>query len=324
MQLLVSKRIKKGILVATGMSFVLFVFAWVVSRFPSSITLLPQTAPRTASSEVFVSEVVGSQVVSPIETHRFVDARVAKGLWPNVQGEATESCARLRGAVVNHHILASDLIGRLFARLALCRPNIKRVIILSPDHFLRGTRTISTHLRSYLVAGEEVRSDKLCVQEAISTLPFVHEEPELFEREHGMGALIPFLHEAWPKAMVCSFALRSDLSKKDAEQFVVWLKGHFGPEALLIVSSDMSHYLSRSEAFNHDERTRDAFRRSDMEFFWKAQDAYTDNGKALWIALRALGPVRWQEGDHRISTDYDGSSNDTTSYITGWWSAPSK
>lgn len=256
---------------------------------------------------------------SPIETHRFVDPRASLGAWQAWGAEMRTACGVIRGAVVNHHILALDLLGRLFSRLAFCRPDIKHVIILSPDHFARGKQMISTHDRAYVVAGRTTESFHSTIQAATSSYAFVFEQPELFEQEHGVGALIPFVQRAWPNADVASFAIRSDLSRTNAEQFVAFLKTSLSQDTLLIVSSDMSHYLSQDQALHNDELSRNALRKNDREFFWRATDDYTDNGKSFWLALKAFGAVSWQEQDHRLSTDYDGSRTNTTSYITGWW-----
>lgn len=257
---------------------------------------------------------------APIETHRFVDPWASQVVWRTWQPETKNECGVIRGAVVNHHILASDLLGRLFSRVAFCDSKITQIIVLSPDHFARGKTPISTHVRSYVVANQTIEPFYELVQRATSTRSFIQEQPELFEQEHGVGALLPFIQRAWPNIKLASFAVRSDLSREQAMEFATFLSDVLRDEkTLLIVSSDMSHYLSQEQALRNDELTRHALRTNDRDFFWRATDDYTDNGKALWVALTVLGSVEWREQGHRISTEYDGSRTNTTSYITGWW-----
>lgn len=312
---------KKGILVGMGMSFfvAMLVVGYILLRHSHSLPPIGQTASSTGVSLQARISASAPLVLPPIETHRFVDPRAPLLTWQKWPERSEKTCGSLRAAVVNHHILASDLLGRLFSHLSFCQPEIRRVIILSPDHFLRGSTTISTHTRSYLVGGRRILAETSLIQAATSTFSFVHEDSLLFEREHGIGALIPFIERAWPEARVASFAIRSDLSRTQAEAFAAFLKKEMLPGTLLIVSSDMSHYLSKRQALLNDEETRRAFQGQDAEFFWKATDDHTDNGKSLWLAMKALGDISWHEQDHRISSDYDGSEINTTSYLTGWW-----
>jgi AmmeMemoRadiSam system protein B len=306
-------RLILSLLLCLAISVVVFGF-FVFPRSTSFVSL-----PRYNAIDEVVTSTRRVIDTGPIETHRFVDPRASLGAWQVWGTETKAQCGLIKGAVVNHHILALDLLGRLFSRLAFCRPDIKHVIVLSPDHFARGKQMISTHDRSYVVAGQTIEPFHSAIQMATSSYAFVFEQPELFEQEHGIGALIPFIQRAWPHADVASFAVRSDLSRMHAEQFVTFLKTKLDRETILIISSDMSHYLSQDQALHNDELSRAALRKSDHEFFWKATDDYTDNGKSFWLALTALGMVSWQEQDHRLSTDYDGSRTNTTSYITGWW-----
>lgn len=257
---------------------------------------------------------------SPIETTGFVSPNIPTVTWHGWPQSSRSICGSVRAALVNHHILASDLLGRLFSWLQFCRPEIKRVIILSPDHFLRGQAFVSTHIRPYRVSGKLVPSAVSAITQVTTTLSFVEEAPELFTNEHGVGALVPFVARAWPQVSIASFAIRSDLPREDAARFVEVLKTIGDEKTLFVISSDMSHYLSRHQALVNDEQTRQAFRMNNAEFFWRANDDFTDQGKGIWIALQVLGPaIHWNEQGHQISSDYDGSANNTTSYLTGWW-----
>ena len=144
-------------------------------------------------------------------------------------------------------------------------------------------------------------------------------EPKLFLKEHGTAALVPFAAQVFPHAQLVPIALRSDLSRVQANQLVQELRPLMDDETLLIVSSDMSHYLPAAVARKKDQETSRALQKDDQAFFWRAKDDHLDLGKGLWIALRLLKQPKFQQLGHGLSSDYAGSTTYTTSYFTGLW-----
>lgn len=229
-----------------------------------------------------------------------------------------KSCASVKGALVNHHALASDLLWKLFQRLASCRPEIKRVIILAPDHFFQGQTTITTAKVRYAWGKKQMLVDERAVDQLIRTKTATS-QPALFQKEHGVGALIPFLVETFPNVKIVPIVIRSDVSRSNAERLSKELKKLLDKDTLLIVSSDMSHYLPEKIALRKDQETIRAFDQSAAAFFWSAKDDHLDFGKGVWIALQALGSGKFEVLDRDISSRYGGSAAYTTSYITGIW-----
>ncbi len=98
---------------------------------------------------VFVCLGAGKPTVIPVD--RFLDrARFDQARLLSLPSIDPASCKTVRGALVNHHALASDLLWRVFQRLATCRPSVKRIIILSPDHFFQGASTITCPLKEVI------------------------------------------------------------------------------------------------------------------------------------------------------------------------------
>lgn len=266
---------------------------------------------------VFVCLGVGTPNKVPVE--RFLDrARFDQARTLPVAKVDPKKCASIKGAVVNHHALASDLLWKLFQRLAICRPDITRLVVLAPDHFFQGRTTIITGSVRYEWAKKHISVDEEAVQRLIQTR-VVSVQPTLFQKEHGIGALIPFLMETFPKVKIIPIVIRSDVSRSDAERLGKEIKKLLDKDTLLIVSSDMSHYLPEKAALRKDQETIRAFERGTSAFFWSAKDDHLDFGKGIWTALQALGPSRFERLDHGISSQYGGSTAYTTSYITGVW-----
>jgi len=224
--------------------------------------------------------------------------------------------------VVNHHVLASDLLTRFFRTLQEARPDVKRIILLSPDHFKRGTDAISIGSFPYLTEGQILPIDVTSTSFLSKTVASASSR-ELAEKEHGVGALIPFLADAGCACEIVPIMIRADVSTDRAKALGVALASFMDPHTFVIVSSDMSHYLSESEALANDMRTEEWLRRRDTDAMDSATDDFTDNGPAF-VALFSLFDAlsispRFERIDHTISSRYGADANNTTSYITGVW-----
>lgn len=253
----------------------------------------------------------------PIDADKFLVPELYEPAW-SAEGEAGP-CRNYRAAIVNHHALASDLIVKIMRELARCRPQLKTVIILSPDHFSAGNAPITFHKTPYQTAGSLVQIDTESASRLASMIPSAGEMVEPFKREHGVGALVPFLHRVLPKTRIVPLAVKSSIGKSDRDRLAAWLKSEQGRGAFIMVSSDMSHYLDDSVAIKNDERTKLALADSDIDFFQTAKDAFTDNGPSIAAAIEAIQPSKWSLLGQAISSDYAGSNGFTTTYLVGFW-----
>jgi poly-gamma-glutamate synthesis protein (capsule biosynthesis protein) len=120
--------------------------------------------------------------------------------------------------VVNHHVLASDLLQRFFVSIDQVRPDVRRIILISPDHYKRGTSPISVGTTDYVTQSRVVRVDRTAI-EHLHLLGVAFGDRELFEHEHGIGALIPFLAKAFPQAAIVPLVVRADIADEDAQRF---------------------------------------------------------------------------------------------------------
>ena len=207
-----------------------------------------------------------------------------------------------------------------FVESKRCRPEVKTVIIVSPDHYLVGTRPITTHAESYLVYGKTIEVDVPRLLSLRKKIPSLQSNPTLFFEEHGVGVLAPFIANVWPRAKIVPFVVRSDIDRQTSEQFAGWLREQSrNPGVFILVSSDMSHYLDDGTARKNDQTTKQAFRTKDEDFFWTAKDGFTDNGRGISTVIRSLPSSTWLQFEQGISTQYQGSPGFTTSYLTGFW-----
>jgi AmmeMemoRadiSam system protein B len=255
----------------------------------------------------------------PVNADAFLD--VAR-FHASASGTSTRLSGRPIAGVVNHHVLASDLLTRFFRSIRAAHPNLRRIIILAPDHFQRGTDAISINTFTYASEGRVLSLDATSTQ---SVLVFGSPASRaLIEGEHGIGALIPFLSREYADMEIVSVAIRADVPRERIRTFGASLAPLLNDQTMIVVSSDMSHYLSEREALKNDVKTEGWLRDLNRPAMETATDDFTDNGPsfvALFSLFEALNiQPGFQKIDHTISSQYGGDPSYTTSYITGVWS----
>jgi AmmeMemoRadiSam system protein B len=252
-----------------------------------------------------------------IDADKFLVPELYESAW-TVSPESGP-CRSYRGAIVNHHALASDLIVKVAREIARCRSGIKTIIILSPDHYSAGSTPVSIHRKSYATTGDLVDKDEKSMNRLREAIPLAGESASLFEREHGVGVIVPFLHRVMPDVALVPVAIKSSIDTNQRLQLTKWLSDESKRGSFILVSADMSHYLDDSVAIKNDEATKRALVDSDSDFFASAKDGFTDNGPSIAATIAALQPKRWQLIDQAISSDYAGSNGFTTTYLIGFW-----
>jgi AmmeMemoRadiSam system protein B len=138
-----------------------------------------------------------------------------------------------------------------YARLRPLRGRIERVVLLGPSHRvpLEGLAVPSAEV--FLTPLGEVAVDREAVARALA-LPQVRELDAAHAGEHSLEVHLPFL-----QLVLGSFTLvplvAGDASAEEVAEVIERLWG--GPETLVVVSSDLSHYYDYRTARRMDEAT---------------------------------------------------------------------
>jgi len=250
----------------------------------------------------------------------FVSSRV---LDSTVSVKEKEFQGKAIAGVVNHHLLAPDLVARFWKSLKAARPDINRIIILSPDHFSAGRGEISVTDRPYATPFGPMETDETFVKSVLDQGATTLEDGSMFEYEHGVGALVPFAKREFPDAQIVPIAMRNSLNGSSAIEFGKSLARMADDKTVLVVSSDMSHYLTETQAFKNDETTLKQLEDLKTDFFRRGSDDFLDNRVGMLALSGFLQEKKIQPSfqlmDHSISSRYGGSPAYTTSYITGFW-----
>lgn len=164
-------------------------------------------------------------------------------------------------AVVPHHLVASDLIYQTLARIARYvdthHAPVRRIVLLAPNHFERGSGNVLTSRASWKTRDGVVQPDNTLIGQLIAA-GFAQDDFHTLELEHGIFNVIPFIETLFPDARVTPLSIRGELSVADRVRLAAFLHQQLGPQDLMIISADFTHYVSESIMKLHDVRSLSA------------------------------------------------------------------
>ncbi len=181
-------------------------------------------------------------------------AAVAQYLCEAKRAPETESPrGRLKAIIAPHagYAYSGPIAGSAFAALRELSGQITRVVLVGPSHFVPFTGLAVSSADAFATPLGLVPVDRAAVEQA-RTLPFVHEIDQAHGREHGLEVHLPFLQETLGDFSVVPLVL-GDCTGEQVAQFIELLWG--GPETLISISSDLSHYHDYATAQGMDALT---------------------------------------------------------------------
>lgn len=195
---------------------------------------------------------------------------VAGMFYPGDRVELARSIAQMLGtaatvaperpvpkAIIAPHagyIYSGPIAASVYALLAPARQTIRRVVLLGPTHrvpvrglALPGVAAFATPLGVVAIDSEAVA--------ALSALPQVGTSAQAHAPEHSLEVHVPFLQTVLERFTLVPLAVgRADAPAVAEVIDTLW----GGPETLIVVSSDLSHYLPYADAQALDRATAQA------------------------------------------------------------------
>lgn len=152
---------------------------------------------------------------------------------------------------------SGPIAGSAYARLKSQRETIARVVMLSPTHRVGFQGIATPGASAFRTPLGDIPVDRASIKK-ISTLPFVIEFDQAHEDEHGLEVHLPFLQETFRDFSIVPLVVGNSTSEEVAVVLeILW----GGPETLILISSDLSHYLPYNEAVRLDKKTSHAIER---------------------------------------------------------------
>ncbi len=161
-----------------------------------------------------------------------------------------------KAMIVPHagYVYSGPIAAAAYARLALWRRAIRRVVLLGPAHRVPIRGLALPSVRAFATPLGEVEIDREAAAIAM-TLPWVSEADAVHECEHSLEVQLPFLQTVLDDFRIAPFAV-GDATAAEVADVIERLWG--GPETLIVVSSDLSHYHRYADARTIDRDSADA------------------------------------------------------------------
>ena len=152
------------------------------------------------------------------------------------------------------YIYSGPIAASIYALIAPARARIKRVVVLGPTHrvavhgiALPGVNAFATPLGNIAIDAGAVKQ--------LMALPYVGVSAEAHRQEHSLEVHLPFLQKVINEFTLVPLAVGRATAQQVASVIdMLW----GGEETLIVISSDMSHYLPYAEAQATDNATAEA------------------------------------------------------------------
>lgn len=206
------------------------------------------------------------------------------------------------------YIYSGLIAASAYACLTKAKKQIHRIVLLAPSHQYPVSGVAITDAKSYMTPLGQITID----QKSISALnlPYVQAVEEAFASEHAIEVHLPFLQLTLETfsliPLLVGLATTAQVGK-------VLEKLWDGPETLIIISSDLSHYYPYDLAQFLDKKTAEAIIKLDPKDITPEQACGAVGIKGL-LAIAAKKKLHASQIDLRNSADTAGPKDQVVGY----------
>lgn len=161
----------------------------------------------------------------------------------------------LKAIIVPHagYIYSGGTAGKAYALLAPLAGRIRRVVLLGPCHRVSVRGLAAPTVKAFATPLGDIELDRAAI-DGLADLPQVVASDVAHAREHSLEVQLPFLQTVLGSFRLVPLAV-GDASAGEVAQVIDRLWG--GPETLIVISSDLSHFHGYAEAKQIDQATAD-------------------------------------------------------------------
>jgi AmmeMemoRadiSam system protein B len=210
------------------------------------------SAPRTRPAAVAGTFYPGDAATLAAEVDALLDAA------PVWTGDAPKAL------VVPHagYVYSGPIAASGYATLRSARGRVQRVVLLGPAHFVPVRGLAAPSVDAFSTPLGDVRVDSEARSAALE-LPGVLVDDAAHAREHSLEVHLPFLQRVLgADVTIVPFVVgRAAPEVVAAVLDLLW----GGDETIVVVSSDLSHYLDHTTASARDRRTADMIVTGDLD-----------------------------------------------------------
>jgi AmmeMemoRadiSam system protein B len=166
---------------------------------------------------------------------------------------APSAASTVKALIVPHagYIYSGPTAARAYAMLAPLGHSIRRVVLLGPVHRVAVRGLAVPGAQSFATPLGNIALDQSGIA-SIAKLPQVVVSPQAHALEHSLEVQLPFLQTVLQDFTLIPLAV-GDATPDEVAEVLETLWG--GPETLIVISSDLSHYLPYGAAQVTDRQT---------------------------------------------------------------------
>ncbi len=220
--------------------------------------------------------------------------------------------ARVPKALIVPHagyVYSGPVAGSAYALLIPARASIRRVVLIGPSHRVAFSGIAASRASAFRTPLGDVPLDGRSVDVLLS-LPVVRVVEQAHAQEHSLEVQLPFLQSVLSSFSIIPL-LTGIVSPNDVAQVLqaVW----DGSDTVIIVSTDLTHYLPYSVASEYDARTASAVVNLDADSIGDDAACGHDALRGMLLAARRNG-LQAQQLDLRNSGDTAGPRDAVVGY----------
>jgi AmmeMemoRadiSam system protein B len=169
---------------------------------------------------------------------------------------STADTAAPKAIIAPHagYVYSGPIAGTVYAAVQERCRGIERVVLLGPAHRVRVDGLAASGADAFATPLGEIPLDRIAVHDSLRHSQ-VHVRDEAHAAEHSLEVQLPFLQRILAPFELVPYAVGAATHTEVAEVLEeLW----GGPETLLIVSSDLSHYYDYATAVGLDRDTASA------------------------------------------------------------------
>lgn len=197
---------------------------------------------------------------------------------------------RLRGGMVPHHLIASDMIAGFFTEAGRQHEQqpYDGILLVSPSHFPEdcGSLAVTASLPWRTMQGDVATDQPLLETLLADSIIAVEDNPDAVEHDHGVAGLAPFVARYLPDVPMTALMLSNKLPPERLR--AVWAavaKAVQQRNLLVVVSADCSHYLTPDEAEECDTQTIEAITSRNRRALLSMSDRNIDSPQSVTTLL---------------------------------------
>ncbi|MEI8054669.1 MAG: AmmeMemoRadiSam system protein B [bacterium] len=206
------------------------------------------------------------------------------------------------------YIYSGPIAASAYASLAKAKKQIHQVVLLAPSHQYPVDGIATTNAEFYITPLGQITIDQKSI--AKINLPYVQAIEEAFVSEHAIEVHLPFLQLTLENFSLVPLLVGLATVAQVAN---ILEKLWGGPETIIIISSDLSHYYPYDLAQSLDKKTAGAIIALYPEGFSSEQACGATAIKGL-LTVAAKKKMRATQVDLRNSGDTAGSKDQVVGY----------